>query len=63
MKEDRLVMAEVLGGHGVFNRENESEAERWVRVTKRLTDVVLCKNITPDGIRKHVEKLEKASIP
>ncbi|POM71592.1 hypothetical protein PHPALM_11821 [Phytophthora palmivora] len=60
MKEDCLVMAEVLGDHGVFNRENESKAVCWVRVTKRLTDVVLCKDITPDGLRKHIENLEKA---
>ncbi|POM69601.1 hypothetical protein PHPALM_14105 [Phytophthora palmivora] len=59
MREDCMVIAEVLVVHGVFNRENESKAECWVRMTKRLTDVVLCKDITPDGLRKHIEKLEK----
>lgn len=59
-KENCLVMQVVLGDHGIFHRgEKESKAECWVKITERLA-AVLNRKLSPDSLRKHINKLEKA---
>ncbi|GMF48202.1 unnamed protein product [Phytophthora fragariaefolia] len=58
-EENCLVMQAVLGDNGIFNRgKKESKADRWVKITEHLTEVVN-KKINPDSLRKHINKLEK----
>ncbi|KAE8906126.1 hypothetical protein PF005_g6715 [Phytophthora fragariae] len=59
-KENCLVIQEVQGDHGRFSRgEKESKAECWVKITERLAAEPNWK-LSPDRLRKHINKLEKA---
>ncbi|KAE8878672.1 hypothetical protein PF005_g25782 [Phytophthora fragariae] len=58
VKSDCMVMSEVVGDEGIFNLLNSSKTERWVEITQRLA-ASLDKDLTADGVRNHVDKLEK----
>ncbi|KAF4032026.1 hypothetical protein GN244_ATG16074 [Phytophthora infestans] len=58
VKADCMLMNEVVGDDGIFELHNASKTERCVEITERLGSA-LNKKLSADGVRKHVDKLEK----
>eukprot|EP00644_Phytophthora_capsici_P006293 jgi/Phyca11/117021/e_gw1.32.267.1 len=58
VKQNCLVLHEILGDSGIFNRNGASKTERWVKITCRVSEV-LQKDISPEALRKHLDVLVK----